>query len=101
MKIKKGDNIIVISGKDKGKKGKVVLALPSLNKIIVDGVNQKKRHQKPKKAGQKGQVVLKSAPISISSVMLFCARCAKRVRVGYRTIADKKVRVCKKCGTEI
>jgi len=101
MKIKKGDNIVIISGKDKGKKGKVVLSLPRLNKIIVEGVNQKKRHQKPKKGGQKGQVILKPAPIAVSSAMLVCARCNRPVRIGYKIMADKKVRVCKKCGAEI
>lgn len=102
MKIKKGDKIIVISGKDKGKTGKVVNVLSDILKIIVEGINIKKKHMRPKKEGQKGQIIQMAAPISVSNVKLICTKCEKPVRVGYKFLENKnKVRICKKCGREI
>lgn len=101
MKIIKGDTVLIISGKDKGKKGKVLGALPRENKILVEGVNLKKRHQKPKKSGEKGQVVTKPAPFDASNVKIICPKCGKAARIGYRILEKKKYRVCKKCGQEI
>ena len=99
MKIKKGDNIIVIAGKDKGKNGKVVKAFPKENLILVEGVNVVKKHQRPTKSGAKGQVVEKAMPINVSNVMI--NEGGKRARVGKKLIGDKKVRINKKTGKEI
>ena len=101
MKVKKNDNVIISSGKDKGKKGKVVKSFPSLGSVLVEGLNMTKKRQKARKAGQKGQTVNMAMPIRISSVMLFCTNCNKGVRAGYKDIGGKKVRVCKKCGKEL
>lgn len=99
MKIKKGDNVIIIAGKDKGKTGKVLLALPKENKVIVENINISKRHQKPKKSGSKGQIVDKAMPIHVSNVMI--SEGGKRVRVGKKKIGDKIVRISKKSGKEL
>lgn len=101
MKIKKGDNVIIISGKDKGKKGKVNKALPSKNKIIVEGINIVKKHRRPRRESEKGQIIEIPSPINISNVKLICPKCAKVVRVGYKLTESGKFRICKKCGQEI
>lgn len=101
MKIKKGDNIIAISGKDKGKQGKVIKTLPKDRSVIVENINLKKKHQKPKTGGKKGEKIETPRPISVSSVMLICKNCGKPVRVGYKILNGKKIRICKKCGLEL
>ena len=101
MKIKKGDNILIISGKDKGKTAKVLKSFPKERKILVDGVNLKKKHVKPKKQGEKGQVIKIPSPIDASDVKFICPKCSKATRLGYKIINDKKFRVCKKCKSEI
>ena len=101
MKIKKGDSVLVISGKDEGRKGKVIKTLPQKRKVIVEGMNIKKKHVRPKKTGEKGQIVETSAPIDVSNVKLICHKCGKPTRVGYKISGDKKYRMCKKCGAEI
>jgi len=111
MNIKKGDNVIVISGKDKGKQGKVVRVFPARDsiggKIIVENINLKKKHQKPKSAGKKGETISVSRPVFLSTVKLICKNCGKPTRTGSKimndpsaTRAGKKVRICKKCGLE-
>jgi large subunit ribosomal protein L24 len=92
MNIKTGDNVIVISGADKGKTGKVVKSYPVDGKILIEGVNMKKRHERKRREGQKGQVVDKPMPIYASKVMLVDAT-GKRTRVGHKEIGGKKVRV--------
>ena len=99
MKIKKGDNVIVIAGKDKGKTGKVISALPKENKVLVEGINIVKKHQKARKSGTKGQVVEKTMPINVSNVMI--NEGGKRARVGKKLVADKYIRINKKSGKEI
>lgn len=99
MKIKKGDNVIVIAGKDKGKTGKVLSAYPKENKVIVEGVNISKKHQRAQKSGSKGQVVDKVMPIDASNVVINDA--GKRARVGKKLIGGKFVRINKKTGKEI
>lgn len=99
MKIKKGDNIIVIAGKDKGKTGKVLAAFPKLCTVVVEGINISKKHIKARKSGAKGQVVDKTMPINVSNVMI--NEGGKRARVGKKLIGDKKVRINKKTGKEI
>ncbi len=101
MQIKKDDMVIVLTGKDKGKKGKILRVFPEIDKILVEGVNEQKKHQKARAAGQKGQVVTKIAPIQASNARYFCVKCDKGVRVGAKMVGDKKVRVCKSCGVEI
>jgi len=101
MKLKIGDQVLIISGKDRGRKGKITKALPREGKIVVEGVNIHKKHTKPKKQGQKGQKVELPAPFDSSNVKIICAKCAKATRTGYKVIAEKKYRVCKKCGEEI
>jgi len=101
MKIKKGDNILIISGKDKNKTGKVIRAFPKELKVLVEGINLKKKHVRPKREGEKGQIVAVSAPINISSVKIICPKCGKAVRVGYQITEKRKSRICKKCKQEI
>jgi large subunit ribosomal protein L24 len=101
MKIKKGDNVIVISGKDKGKSGKVLEILTKLEKVIVEGVNISKRHTKSKQSGKKGEIIEKTMPIHVSNVMIEDPKTKKASRVGYLTQDGKKVRVSKKSGQKI
>lgn len=98
MKLKKEDIVLVISGKDKGKKGKILRALPKRGRVMVEGVNLIKKHQKPKKTGEKGQIVEMSALIDISNVKLICSKCDQATRVGYKIVDNRKYRICKKCG---
>lgn len=100
MKIRKGDNIIMIAGKDKGKTGKVIKVLPKENRVIVENINLKKKHQRPKTGGKKGEKIEVPRPVSIASVMLVCKSCGKPARVGCQIISDKKLRICKKCQSE-
>ena len=101
MKIKKDDKVIVLSGKDKGKKGEVLVAEPKAGKVIVKGVNVATKHQKPQKQGQEGGIIKVETPIYASKVMLVCPKCGKATRVAHKITDGKKVRVCKKCGAEV
>ena len=101
MNIKKNDTVIVLSGKDKGVKGKVLVAMPSEEKVIVENVNVATCHTKPRKQGETGGIVKKETPIRACKVALYCPKCDKGVRVGFKVEDGKKVRVCKKCGAEI
>lgn len=100
MKIKKGDTVKIISGKDRNKTGKVTNALIKEGKIVVEGINISKKHSRPKKQGQKGQIVQIAMPINISNAMIICAGCNKTTRVSKKMVGNKMVRVCKKCGAE-
>ncbi len=100
-KIKKGDNIIMLSGKDRGKKGKILAMLSEDNRVVIEGLNLIKKHTRPRKQGQKGQIISKERSVSISSVALVCPKCGLQTRVGYRLENDKKVRICKKCKGEV
>ena len=101
MKIKANDTVIVLSGKDKGKKGKVLKAMPKENKLVVEGVCIAACHTKPRKQGDPSGIIHRELPIRADKVQLYCTTCNKGVRVGYKVDGDKKVRVCKKCGKEI
>ena len=101
LKVKTGDTVLVISGKDRGRKGKITKVFPKAVKLIVEGMNMRKRHVRPRKSGEKGQIVSKEAPFSLSNVKLMCPKCQKAVRVGWKTVGQKKSRVCKKCGETI
>tara|TARA_Y100001970_G_scaffold248524_1_gene318170 strand:+ start:2556 stop:2873 length:318 start_codon:yes stop_codon:yes gene_type:complete len=101
LKIKKGDEVIVLAGKDKGKKGKIVKLLPKLNKAIVSDINKVKKHQKPGN-NEPGGIVEKEMPIDISNLNYFDSKLNKGVRIGFKLNKDgKKVRVNKKTGAEI
>ncbi|MBI1888359.1 MAG: 50S ribosomal protein L24 [Candidatus Spechtbacteria bacterium] len=101
MKLKKGDNVLVISGKDRGRKGKIIEALPGEGKIVVEGINIHKKHRRAKRQGQKGEVIGIASPIAASNVKLVCPKCVQSARIGYRVIPEKKYRVCKQCGEEV
>ncbi|WP_053955654.1 50S ribosomal protein L24 [Inediibacterium massiliense] len=102
MHIKKGDTVVVISGKDKGKKGKVLQAMPKKNRVIIEGVNMLTKHQKPNAKVQQGGIVHQEGPIHASNVMLWDAKAKAPTRVGYKILENgKKVRVSKKTGQEI
>jgi large subunit ribosomal protein L24 len=97
MKIKKGDRVRVIAGKDLGKEGDVMAVLPKVNKVIVDGVNVAKKHQRATRATMQAGIIDKDLPLHASNVMLVCPSCDKPTRVGYRMDGDRKVRFCRKC----
>ena len=101
MKVKKGDTILIIAGKDKGRTGKILKSLPKEGGILVEGINLKKKHVRPKREGEKGQVVQIPAVLDVSNVKIICPKCGKATRVGYRTEKDVKKRVCKKCKQDI
>ena len=100
MNVKKGDQVEVLSGKDKGKRGEVIVALPSEGKVVVRGVAVVKKAQRPTEANQQGGIVEKEAAIDVSNVALVCPTCGKATRVGHAEEDGKKVRVCKKCGAK-
>lgn len=101
MKLRKGDLIKIISGNDRGKTGKVMKVFPKEGRIVVEGVNIKKKHVRPRQQGKKGEMVLVPAPFRASRAMLVCGKCGKAVRAGYSFVENKKVRTCKKCENEI
>jgi large subunit ribosomal protein L24 len=101
MKVKKGDTILIITGKDKGRTGKILKSLVKESKILVEGMNLKKKHRRPRKQGEKGQIVSIPAPLNVSNVKLICPKCGKATRVGYKIEKDNKVRICKKCNQEV
>ena len=102
MSIKKDDLVVVLSGKDKGKQGKVLKTEPKSGKVIVENVNMVSRHTKPRRQGEEGGILQKEAPIYACKVMRVCPKCNKPTRSAHKVLADgKKVRICKKCGAEI
>ena len=97
--VKKNDTVVVISGKDAGKKGKVLVAMPAAGKIIVDGVAMVTKHQKPRGMGMQGGIIHQEAPIYASKVMLVCPHCGKPTRLAHKMLENgDKARLCKKCG---
>ena len=101
MKIKKGDNVKVLSGNDKGKTGEVLEVIPKTQKVIVKGVNIRKKHVKPRKQGEEGGIIPVECSIHSSKVNVVCPKCGKATRVGYDVSGDTKVRICKKCGAKL
>jgi len=101
MNIKKNDTVIVLSGKDKGVKGKVLEAMPAKEMVIVEKVNVATCHTKPRKQGDVGGIVKRETPIRACKVALYCEKCGKGVRVGHKIEDGKKTRICRKCGAEI
>ena len=102
MRIKKGDTVKVLSGNDKGKTGEVLEVIHKTEKIIVKGVNVRKKHVKPRKQGEEGGIISVEVAIHSSKVSVVCPKCGKATRIGFKEGKDnKKVRVCKKCNTEL
>lgn len=102
MKIKKNDNVVILSGKDRTKKGRVLQVFVKEARVLVEGANLRKKHVKPKKSGEKGEIVSLPSAMSVSNVKLICPKCHQAVRVGYKLVdGGKKFRVCKKCQQEI
>ena len=100
MKLKKNDIVLITIGKDKGKKGKILQVFQEKNKLIIEGINLRKKHRKPKKSGEKGQIIVLPGPVSVANVKLICLKCAKPTRTGYQIQAKNKKRICKKCNQE-
>ena len=99
LHVKKGDLVLVIAGKDRGKSGKVIRVMPKKEAVIVERLNMVKRHLRPSPTTGKGGIVEKEAPIHVSNVQILCGKCNRPTRVGHRILEDgTKVRVCKKCG---
>ena len=101
MKLKKGDNIIITTGKDKGKKGKIVRVLVKTNKVIVEGANMTKRHQRPRKSGEKGSIRDIEMPINASNVMILDPKSGKPTRMGKKKVGDKMVRIARASNQEV
>lgn len=97
MKLKKGDEVKIVAGKDKGKIGKVEKLLPVASKVLVTGINQYKRHLKARPQGQAAEIVTITKPLPVANVMFLCPKCHEMARIGYVVDGDKKVRICKKC----
>lgn len=98
MKIRKNDTVLVIAGKDKGKKGKVRRAFPKEDKIIVEGINMIKRHSRARRAARQAGIIEREAPLHVSNVMLLCSKCNKPTRVGFRFLeSGEKARICRVC----
>ena len=100
MNIKKNDTVIVLSGKDKGKQGKVQKTMPEAGKVIVEGVNMATCHVRPRQQGEQGGIIRREIPMYACKVQLVCPKCGKGTRAAYKFVDGKMVRVCKKCGAE-
>jgi len=102
MKIRKNDNVLVINGKDRGKKGKVRFAYPKKERVIVEGINFIKRHTRARRQVRQAGIIEREAPIHVSNVMLLCSKCNHPARVGFRFLEDgRKVRICRVCNEVI
>jgi len=101
MKLKKGDSVSIVRGKDSGKKGTVQQVFTKEAKVLVEGINQYKRHLKSRVPGQKSEIITLTKPLSLANVQLICPKCKKLTRVGYKMLKEEKVRVCKKCNAEL
>jgi large subunit ribosomal protein L24 len=101
MKLHKGDTVSIVRGKDNGKTGKIEKVFSKESKVVVEGVNQYKRHIKARMAGQKSEIITLTKPLSLANVQLICPKCKKPTRVGYKILKDEKTRICKKCNAEI
>lgn len=96
--IKKGDNVIVLKGKDRGRRAKVMRVLPEPRRVVVEGVNLAKKRQRPRRAGEKGQTIQVALPLHLSNVALYCEACGRGVRFGTKLAGEKKIRFCRRCG---
>lgn len=101
LNVKKGDTVVILTGKDNGKTGKVVTVIPSAGRIVVDGANEITKHVKARSANQQSRIEKKSGTIDASNVMILCPACNKATRVANKIEGGKKIRVCKKCGAAL
>ncbi len=107
MKFKKGDKVNILSGRDRGKTGKILQVFPKTAKVVVEGLNLRLKHQRPKKQGEKGQRIQFPAPINVSNVALICPKCGQKTRVGFEisksqeSLTKSKKRICRKCRAAI
>ena len=101
MNIKKNDTVVVLSGKDRGKKGKVLGTVPADAKVVVEGINMVTCHVKPRRQGEEGGIVKREAAIAACKVQVVCPKCGKATRVAHKLVDGKSVRVCKKCGADL
>jgi len=101
MKIKKGDNVQILTCKDRGRQGKVERVFVKELTLLIPGLNQYKKHRKPQGEGKPGEILTLDKPIAVSKVALVCTKCKQLTRVGYRFVDDKKIRVCRKCDADI
>ena len=101
MSVKKGDTVVVLSGKDRGKQGKVLGTVPADGKVVVEGINMVTCHVKPRKQGETGGIVKREAAIAACKVQVVCPKCSKATRVAHKIENGKKTRVCKHCGAEL
>ncbi|MBI2098927.1 50S ribosomal protein L24 [Candidatus Uhrbacteria bacterium] len=98
MFIKKGDNVIVLAGREKGKSGKIIQVLSKAGSVVIEGLNLRKRHARARRAGEKGQILTLPAPIASSNVMLLCSKCGKKTRAAKKILPEGKItRACKNC----
>lgn len=98
LNVKKGDTVVVLSGKDKGKQGKIIQAFPKKAQVIVEEVNKVKRHTKPSLKAPQGGIIQKEMPLNVCKVQLICPACNKPTRIAHKSVDGKNLRVCKKCG---
>jgi large subunit ribosomal protein L24 len=99
LTIRKNDTVLVIAGREKGKRGKVLFVVPARERVVVEHVNMVKRHQRPTQKLRQGGIIEREAPLHVSNVMLVCTKCGKPTRVGVRVLADdRRARVCRRCG---
>ncbi len=102
MKVRKNDTVLVIAGKDKGKKGKVRRSRPGGNSVVVEGINMVKRHMRPRRGTRQAGIIEQEAPIHVAKVLLLCSKCDRPVRIGFRFLEDgSKVRICRRCNEVI
>ena len=101
LKIRKGDTVVMLSGKDRNKKGKILSVSPHDRRVIVEGLNLIKKHTRARQQGQKGQIISKERYVSASAVALVCSSCGKPTRVGFQLTGPGKVRICRKCKAQI
>ena len=101
MKLLKGDNVVMLSGKDRGKNAKILVVISESGKVILEGLNMIKRHTKSRKQGQPGQIINKERAVSAASVAIICKACGKVTRIGYLVDGDTKTRICKKCKSAV
>jgi large subunit ribosomal protein L24 len=101
MKVKKGDQVKILSGKERGKKGKILHVLPEENRVVVERINLVKKHRRSQKKNEKGERIVLPAPLNISNVQLICPKCNKATRVGFKVEGKEKFRICKKCEAQI
>ncbi len=101
LHVRRGDTVLVLAGKDRGKRGKVIRAIPSEQRVVVEGINRVKKHVRPSKKNPQGGIIEQEAPIHASNVQVVCPSCSQPTRVGHTFQGKEKFRVCKKCGARL